>query len=46
MAESAFMFGVVIGMFVVLIGIVFGTRAKRYSAGYAPAESHGGHSGE
>lgn len=46
MSEELFMFGVTIGMFAILTGIVFGTRAKRYSSGYTPSESQSSHGGE
>lgn len=46
MSEEIFMFGVTIGMFAILTGIVFGARAKRYSGGYAPSESQSSHGGE
>jgi hypothetical protein len=36
MAEEVFMFGVTIGMFVVLVGIIFGARGRRYSRGFTP----------
>jgi hypothetical protein len=46
MAEEVFMFAVTTGIFVFLTAIVFGARAKRYSAGYTPSGGHaeGGHS--
>lgn len=31
-----FMFAVTIGMFVVLVGIIFGARGRRYSKGFTP----------
>ncbi|HKU48378.1 MAG TPA: hypothetical protein VJP79_00385 [Nitrososphaera sp.] len=40
MADSMFMFYVTAGMFVFLVAILFGSRAKRYSAGYTPSEGH------
>ena len=40
MAEEMFMFAVTAGIFVFLTAIVFGARAKRYSAGFT---SSGGH---
>jgi hypothetical protein len=43
MAEQMFIFGVTTGMFVLLVGIVFGARARRYSQGYTSSsvEAHG-----
>jgi len=35
MAEQMFIFGVVTGMFVFLVGIVFAARSRRYSQGFA-----------
>lgn len=45
MAEETFIFAVTTGVFVFLTAIVFGARAKRYSAGYTPSGGHaeGGH---
>jgi hypothetical protein len=40
MADSMFMFYVTAGIFAFLVAVVFGARAKRYSAGYTPAEGH------
>ena len=40
MADATFMFAVTTGIFVFLVAICFGTRARRYSSGYATAESH------
>jgi hypothetical protein len=40
MSEEMFMFAVTTGVFAFLTAIVFGARAKRYSAGYT---SSGGH---
>jgi hypothetical protein len=37
MSEQTFIFGVTIGMFVFLVGIVFAARARRYSQGYTPS---------
>jgi hypothetical protein len=45
MADATMMFAVTAGIFVFLVAIVFGARAKRYSSGYSTAEgraeSHG-----
>ena len=44
MSEVSFIFGVTIGMFAFLTGLVFAARAKRYSSGYTPsAASPAGH---
>jgi hypothetical protein len=44
MTEVTFIFGVTIGMFVFLTGLVFAARARRYSQGYTPtAASPAGH---
>lgn len=41
--DMAMIAGVTVGMFVFLIAILFGSRARRYSSGYtSPVESHGG----
>ena len=40
MAEEMFMFAVTTGVFVFLVGILFGSRAKRYSSGYSSSEGH------
>lgn len=40
MAESMFMYYVTGGVFVFLVAILFGARAKRYSSGYTSAEGH------
>jgi hypothetical protein len=40
MADSMFMFAVTTGIFVFLVAICFGARAKRYSSGFT---SSGGH---
>ena len=40
MADSMFMFYVTAGIFVFLVAILFGSRAKRYRAGYSPSEGH------
>ncbi|HEV3433300.1 MAG TPA: hypothetical protein VG098_04850 [Nitrososphaera sp.] len=44
MAEEIFMFAVTAGVFVFLVGVLFGSRAKRYSQGYATSPSHIEHS--
>ena len=41
MAESMFMFAVTIGIFVVLVGIIFGARGRRYSKGFTPGATAG-----
>jgi hypothetical protein len=44
MSEVSYMFGVTIGMFAFLTGLVFAARAKRYGGGYTPsAASLAGH---
>ena len=40
MADAMFMFYVTAGVFVFLVAILFGSRAKRYKAGYSPTEGH------
>lgn len=46
MADEMFMYAVTTGIFVFLVAIMFGARAKRYSSGRkqdsvaAPAEGH------
>jgi hypothetical protein len=40
MAEEMFMFAVTTGVFVFLTAILFGARAKRYSAGYTASGGH------
>lgn len=40
MADSMFMYYVTAGIFVFLVAILFGSRAKRYSSGYSSAEGH------
>jgi hypothetical protein len=40
MADSMFMFYVTAGVFAFLVAVLFGARAKRYSAGYTPSEGH------
>jgi hypothetical protein len=40
MSEQMFMFAVTTGIFVFLTAIVFGVRAKRYSAGYTTSGGH------
>ena len=36
MAEETFMFAVTAGVFVFLVAVLFGSRARRYSQGYTP----------
>jgi thiosulfate reductase cytochrome b subunit len=36
MAEETFMFAVTAGVFVFLVAILFGSRARRYRQGYTP----------
>jgi hypothetical protein len=40
MADGMIMFAVTTGIFVFLVAVVFGARAKRYSSGYTKAEGH------
>jgi hypothetical protein len=40
MADGMMMFAVTAGIFVFLVAVVFGARAKRYSSGYTKAEGH------
>jgi hypothetical protein len=40
MADAMFMFYATAGAFVFLVAILFGSRAKRYSSGFTPAEGH------
>ena len=40
MAEEIFMFAVTAGVFVFLVAVLFGSRARRYSQGYAPSQGH------
>ncbi len=40
MADLTFMFYVTAGIFAFLVAVVFGARAKRYSAGYTASEGH------
>jgi hypothetical protein len=40
MADSMMMLYVTAGIFAFLVAVVFGARAKRYGAGYTPAEGH------
>ncbi|HJS68305.1 MAG TPA: hypothetical protein VJ730_02700 [Nitrososphaera sp.] len=40
MADGMMMFAVTTGIFVFLVAVVFGARAKRYSSGYTKAEGH------
>ena len=44
MAEETFMFAVTTGVFVFLVAVLFGSRARRHSQGYAKSEAHGEHS--
>ena len=46
MAEETFMFAVTAGVFVFLVAVLFGSRARRYSQGYTqpPPEGHSEHS--
>ena len=44
MAEETFMFAVTAGIFVFLVAVLFGSRARRYSQGYGSAEGHSEHS--
>jgi hypothetical protein len=44
MAEETFMYAVTAGIFVFLVAVLFGSRARRYSQGYTPAEGQGEHS--
>jgi hypothetical protein len=44
MAEETFMFAVTAGVFVFLVAVLFGSRARRYSQGYMPSEGHSEHS--
>ncbi|HJU35472.1 MAG TPA: hypothetical protein VJ695_10150 [Nitrososphaera sp.] len=43
MAEETFMFAVTAGVFVFLVAVLFGSRAKRYSQAHTPTESHSEH---
>jgi hypothetical protein len=41
MAEETFMFAVTAGVFVFLVAVLFGSRARRYRQGYTPpSEAH------
>ena len=40
MADGMLMFAVTTGIFVFLVAVVFGARAKRYGSGYTKAEGH------
>lgn len=40
MADAMMMFAVTAGIFVFLVAVVFGARAKRYGSGYTKAEGH------
>jgi hypothetical protein len=44
MAEETFMFAVTAGVFVFLVAVLFGSRARRYSQGYTQSQSHSEHS--
>ena len=44
MAEETFMFAVTAGVFVFLVAVLFGSRARRISQGYTPSEGHSEHS--
>jgi hypothetical protein len=45
MAEETFMFAVTAGVFVFLVAVLFGSRARRHSQGYTPSsEGHSEHS--
>jgi hypothetical protein len=37
MADQLFMYAVTTGIFVFLVAILFGSRAKRYNSGWTPA---------
>ena len=41
MADEMIMFAVTIGMFVVLVGIIFGARGRKYSKGFTPGATAG-----
>jgi hypothetical protein len=43
MAEETFMFAVTTGVFVFLVAVLFGSRARRYSQGYMSSEAHSEH---
>ena len=43
MAEEIFMFAVTAGVFVFLVGVLFGSRVRRYSQGYAASQGHSEH---
>ncbi|HXV45916.1 MAG TPA: hypothetical protein VD736_04520 [Nitrososphaera sp.] len=45
MADGMMMFAVTTGIFVFLVAVCFGARAKRYSSGYTKAEGHAESSG-
>jgi hypothetical protein len=40
MAEETFMYAVTAGIFVFLVAVLFGSRARRYSQGYTSSEGH------
>ncbi|MGH9991990.1 MAG: hypothetical protein ACREBU_22985 [Nitrososphaera sp.] len=46
MADATFMFYTTAGIFAFLVAVVFGARAKRYSAGYTSSEGHSASSHE
>jgi hypothetical protein len=43
MAEETFMYAVTAGIFVFLVAVLFGSRARRYSQGYTSSEGHSEH---
>jgi hypothetical protein len=45
MADATFMFAVTSGIFVFLVAVCFGARAKRYSSGYTSSGGHAESSG-
>jgi hypothetical protein len=45
MAEEMFMFAVTTGIFVFLVAVCFGARAKRYGSGYTSSGGHAESSG-
>lgn len=45
MADASFMFAVTTGIFVFLVAVCFGARAKRYSSGYTSSGGHAESSG-
>jgi hypothetical protein len=44
MAEETFMFAITAGVFVFLVAVLFGSRARRYSQGYTLSQGHSEHS--